>query len=279
MKHSAESWGTGRAVARIPRISGSGTNRSGQGAFGNQCRKGRMFAPIKTWRRWHRRVNTNQKRHAVVSAVAASGVVPLVLGRGHKIQNIMELPLVISDKVEKIEKTKQIIAVLKKIGAFDDIQKVIDSKTIRAGVGKARGRRYAMKKGPMIVCFNENINLIKAVRNIPGVDICNVKRLNIIQLAPGGQMGRFVIWTESAFKHLNEIFGTYRYTSQQKCDYQLERPLMTNADLARIINSNEIQSVIKPAGHTEITHTIQKKNPLTNHNAKFLLNPNAKLVQ
>jgi len=34
-KHSAESWGTGRAVARIPRISGSGTHRSGQGAFGN----------------------------------------------------------------------------------------------------------------------------------------------------------------------------------------------------------------------------------------------------
>jgi len=28
-QHSAESWGTGRAVARIPRISGSGTNRSG----------------------------------------------------------------------------------------------------------------------------------------------------------------------------------------------------------------------------------------------------------
>jgi len=28
-KHSAESWGTGRAVARIPRVGGSGTHRSG----------------------------------------------------------------------------------------------------------------------------------------------------------------------------------------------------------------------------------------------------------
>lgn len=46
MKHSAESWGTGRAVARIPRISGSGTHRSGQGAFGNMCRKGRMAFPL-----------------------------------------------------------------------------------------------------------------------------------------------------------------------------------------------------------------------------------------
>ena len=32
---SAESWGTGRAVARIPRVAGGGTSRSGQGAFGN----------------------------------------------------------------------------------------------------------------------------------------------------------------------------------------------------------------------------------------------------
>jgi len=56
-KHSAESWGTGRAVARIPRVGGSGTSRSGQAAFGNMCRKGRMFAPLKTYRRWHRRVN------------------------------------------------------------------------------------------------------------------------------------------------------------------------------------------------------------------------------
>lgn len=57
MKHSAESWGPGRAVARVPRVSGSGTHRSGQGAFTNQCRKGRMFAPTHTWRRWHRKVN------------------------------------------------------------------------------------------------------------------------------------------------------------------------------------------------------------------------------
>lgn len=32
---SAESWGTGRAVARIPRVRGGGTHRSGQAAFGN----------------------------------------------------------------------------------------------------------------------------------------------------------------------------------------------------------------------------------------------------
>ena len=59
---SAESWGTGRAVARIPRVPGGGTHRAGQGAFGNMCRGGRMFSPTKIWRRWHRKVNLNQKR-------------------------------------------------------------------------------------------------------------------------------------------------------------------------------------------------------------------------
>lgn len=79
---SAESWGTGRAVARIPRVRGGGTHRSGQGAFGNMCRGGRMFAPTKPWRRWHRRININQKRYALVSSIAASGVPALVMSKG-----------------------------------------------------------------------------------------------------------------------------------------------------------------------------------------------------
>ena len=79
---SAESWGTGRAVARIPRVRGGGTHRSGQGAFGNMCRGGRMFAPTKTWRRWHRKINVNQKRYAMCSAIAASGSPALVMSKG-----------------------------------------------------------------------------------------------------------------------------------------------------------------------------------------------------
>ena len=79
---SAESWGTGRAVARIPRVRGGGTHRSGQGAFGNMCRGGRMFAPTKTWRRWHRRINVNQRRYAMTSAIAATGIPALVMSKG-----------------------------------------------------------------------------------------------------------------------------------------------------------------------------------------------------
>lgn len=121
---SAESWGTGRAVARIPRVRGGGTHRAGQGAFGNMCRGGRMFAPTKTWRRWHRRVNVTQRRHAAASAISASGVTALVMAKGHAIERVNEVPLVVSDKVQEYKKTKQAVALLKSVKAWDDVEKV-----------------------------------------------------------------------------------------------------------------------------------------------------------
>jgi large subunit ribosomal protein L4e len=101
-----------------------------------------MFAPLKTWRRWHRKVNLKQKRHAIVSALAASCWVPLVLSRGHRIDDVPELPLVLDDKIESTEKTRDIIALLKRFKAFEDADKVARTKRIRAGIGKLRNKRY-----------------------------------------------------------------------------------------------------------------------------------------
>jgi large subunit ribosomal protein L4e len=272
MQHSAESWGTGRAVARIPRVGGSGTNRSGQGAFGNMCRKGRMFAPLKTWRRWHRKVNLKQKRHAIASALAASAITPLVIARGHRISSIPNLPLVVDDKVEGIEKTKDALSFLKRIGADEDVARVATTKALRPGIGKLRNKRFKVRRGPLVIYSNENANLIKSVRNVPGVDICNVHRLNLKQLAPGGHLGRFIIWTESAFRALNKIFGTYRIPGQEKGGYKLHRTVLENADIAKIINSNEIQSVVRQAKANVAEH-IQKRNPLRNEEAMEHLNP------
>ena len=167
MKASAESWGTGRAVARIPRVRGGGTHRSGQGAFGNMCRGGRMFGPTKTWRRWHRKVNIKQRRYAVVSAIAASGVPGLVLAKGHQIDETPEVPLVLNDKVEELKKTKEAVKLLKKLKAWKDIEKVYATKRFRAGKGKMRNRRRIMKRGPLVI-YNKDNGLTKAFRNIPG---------------------------------------------------------------------------------------------------------------
>lgn len=275
---SAESWGTGRAVSRIPRVPGGGTHRAGQGAFGNMCRGGRMFAPTKIWRRWHRRINVNMKRYAVVSAIAASAVPSLVMARGHRIEDVPELPLVVNDSAEGIEKTATAIKALKQIGAYADAEKAKDSQAIRPGKGKMRNRRYISRKGPLIVYGTEGSKLVKAFRNIPGVEVINVERLNLLKLAPGGHLGRFVIWTKSAFEKLDSIYGSVDKVSEKKKGYLLPRAKMANADLPRIINSDEVQSVVRPI-KKEVKRAPMKKNPLKNLNAMLKLNPYAKTAR
>jgi large subunit ribosomal protein L4e len=273
-EHSAESGGTGRAVARIPRISGSGTSRSGQATFGNMCRKARMFAPLKIWRKWHRKCNITQRRHACAAALAASACAPLVMARGHRIESVPELPLVI--ETLNTPNTKSLLTTLKTFGVGDDLLKVRKSKHVRVGTGKYRNSRYVMGKGPLIIYGDESAEVKKMARNLPGVDTCNVHRLNILQLAPGGHLGRFLIFTKDAFLALNKIFGTHRYAGVEKSGYHLNRSVMTCADLSRIINSDKVQASLREQRTSVRVHDKTKKNPITNKALMQKLNPFSK---
>jgi len=116
---------------------------------------------------------------------------------------------------------------------------------------------------------------VTAVRNLPGVDTCYVDDLNLLQLAPGGHMGRLVIWTEEAFDKLDRLFGdSLGAKAELKNGFTLSRPTMLNADVSRIINSEEVQKVVRPAkrGHPV---TLRKKNPLKNLGVMIKLNPYA----
>ena len=270
-EHSAESWGTGRAVARIPRISGSGTSRSGQATFGNMCRKARMFAPLKIWRKWHAKCNVQQRRAAVASAIAASACTPLVMARGHHVENVPEFPLVIDNLA--LPNTKSLLGALANFGVQDDLAKVRRSKKIKTGTGKYRNSRYVMRKGPLIVYDNEEDGVKQAARNLPGVDTCNVHRLNVLQLAPGGHLGRFLIFTKKAFKSLDAVFGSVGVQSAEKKGWVLNRPMMECADLARIINSDQVQAKLREQRTSVRVHDKTKKNPLTNKAQMQKLNP------
>jgi large subunit ribosomal protein L4e len=183
-----------------------------------------------------------------------------------------EVPLVVSG-IEGIKKTKEATAVLERLGAFEDVQKVKDTKRIRVGKGKARNRRHVLRKGPLII-FNEDNGIEQAFRNIPGVELCSVDRLNLLQLAPGGHMGRLIVWTDGAFQRLESLFGSLSKKSEEKHNYQPPRPLMNNADLARIINSEEVQKKLRPTVK-QTKHVKHKKNPLKNLGAMVKLNPYA----
>lgn len=268
---SAESWGTGRAVARIPRVSGGGTNRSGQGAFGNMCRGGRMFAPTKTWRRWHRHINVNQRRYALCSALAASAIPSLIMSKGHRIEQIPEVPLVIADKIQELKKTKEAVAVLHRLKVWPDIEKVKNSRRFRAGVGKMRNRRRIQRRGPIIIYAQDN-GICRAFRNIPGITLINVERLNLLKIAPGGHVGRFCIWTESAFKRLDAIYGSWAKPSKEKAHFNLPMTKMTTTDLSRLLKSDEIQKALR-APKKETQKRVLKRNPLKNVSVMKRLNP------
>lgn len=274
---SAESWGTGRAVARIPRVRGGGTHRSGQAAFGNMCRGGRMFAPTKVFRRWHRRVNVGQRRYAIASAIAASGVPALVQARGHVIDNIAEVPFVVQDKIESLKKTKDAVALLKRLNLWADIEKVYKTKRQRAGKGKRRNRRHKQKCGPVIV-YNNDGGIVHAFRNIPGVTLQKISALNLLKLTPGGHLGRLILWTDSAFRKLDSVFGTFTRTSEQKKNFMLPRPKMINSDFKRIINSETVLKAIKPQSLPKRVRKVHR-NPLRKPKLMVKLNPYSEVVR
>ena len=171
-----------------------------------------MFAPTKIWRRWHRKINLNQRRYATCSALSASALPGLVMARGHRIQEIAEVPLVVSNDIESISKTSAAVSLLKTLKAYGDVEKSKASRKIRAGKGKMRNRRHTQRRGPLII-YNEDHGITQAFRNLPGVELANVNYLNLLQLAPGGHLGRFIIWSKAAFVKLDEIYGTYRRQS------------------------------------------------------------------
>merc|ERR1711887_137024 len=222
------------------------------------------FAPTKTWRNWHRRVNINQKRYTLCSAIAATSSPAIVMSKGHMIQEIPEVPLVVSDKAQELKKTKDAVLFLKKHRAWTDVLKVYKSKRFRAGKGKMRNR-------PLVV-YDKDQGLKLAFRNIPGIETISVNKLNLLKLAPGGHVGRFTIWTESAFRKLDSLYGTGRKSSTIKKNYNLPPAKMANTDLARLIRSDEIQAVVR-APNKVVKRRVVKHNPLKNTRALLQLNP------
>ncbi|MDD4280611.1 MAG: 50S ribosomal protein L4 [Candidatus Methanofastidiosa archaeon] len=198
---SAESLGKNRGIARLPRMK-SGPRR---GAFVPQTVGGRRAHPPLVEKILHEKINRKERRLALMSAIAVTGKADMVRSRGHRIEAIKEFPLVISDDLEKVRKTKETREIFKLIGVWDDILRAREKK-IRAGKGKMRGRKYKKKKGPLVI-VSRNQGIYLGARNHPGVDIIEVENLSTEDLAPGTEPGRLVIWTKSAIEKLNILFG------------------------------------------------------------------------
>jgi len=197
IRTSAESWGSGRGVAQVPRLkNGSRVARV------PQATGGRAAHPPKVAKILVKDINRKEKRKAFRSAVAASISAELIQGRGHLFTVESGLPLVFEDRFEEITRTGDVIAALTALGVYADIERAKNSRKVRAGRGTMRGRRYKQRKSVLIVTGNEPL---RAARNLAGVDAVAVNQLNTELLAPGTQAGRLTIWTESAIRRLEEL--------------------------------------------------------------------------
>jgi len=192
---TAESFGVGRGISRVPRVGGHGP-LSGTAAFAPGTMGGRMAFPPVTSKRTAKSMNKKERRVALDSAIAATGSTNLVRGRGHKFDEVIELPLIVTDDVEKFSKSSAAKTFLAAIGVSDDIDRVKKSKRIR-------GKNRTHSVGPLLV-VSEYQGAQRAFENFEGVDVVRVKDLNVEALAPGTHPGRLTIWTESAVKTLSD---------------------------------------------------------------------------
>ena len=201
-KTSAESRGTGMAMARVPREKGGG----GKAAFAPGTVGGRQAHPPRADARIVKEIPKKEKRLALLSAIAATASKETVASRGHEVEGVLEIPLIVEDSLSTLIKTKDVENALTNLGMLTDIYRVRESRNIRAGKGKHRGRKMKQAVGPLIVVA-ENKGLINAASNLPGVDIVSVKNLNAEILAPGTHPGRLTLWTNGALEQLNKLYG------------------------------------------------------------------------
>ncbi|WP_321211671.1 50S ribosomal protein L4 [Methanothermobacter sp. DP] len=197
---SAKSYGAGRGVAMVPRI-----KNGSRAAFVPQAVGGRRAHPPRPQKNYHERINRKERRLAIRSAVAATAMRDLVEARGHRIENVPQVPLVVDDELSRIKRTADTREVFRKLGIMDDIVRAKEGKKIRAGKGKMRGRKYRTPKGPLIV-VGEDKGIALGARNHPGVDVVTVENLNAELLAPGTHPGRLTVFTRSAIEKLEGLF-------------------------------------------------------------------------
>jgi len=186
----------GLGISRVPRkiMSRRGTRMNWVGAFAPGTVGGRRAHPPKASKIFWQKINKKERRKALRSAISATVALDLVKNRNHLPPEIY--PFILDNSFEQIKRTKEFEFALASLGLEKELARV-DYKKVRAGKGKMRGRRYRKKTGPLIV-VGSSCNLLKSGRNIPGIDVIEVKKLNVELLAPGSQLGRLTLFTENA---------------------------------------------------------------------------------
>lgn len=191
---------TGTGQSRIPRVKGSRYSRSGMAGGVASVVKGRLAHPPRSEKVIHFKINKKEKRLATESAIAYTANLEAVKARGHKVKEAT-LPLVVTDDIESVEKTSELVTFLEKAKMSEELSRLYGGIKRNSGKARMRGRAYRERIGPLFVVTNDR-GLGRASGSIPGVDVVRVEDLSILDLAPGGVPGRLTLWTESSITTL-----------------------------------------------------------------------------
>ena len=201
-RNTAESRGTGLGISRMPRLKARGQ----RAAFAPGTVGGRSAHPPEAEKKIKKKLPKKEMHLALRSAIAATGSKESVSSRGHMVDDIPDFPLIVVDEIQSLKQTKDIKEALINLGVWADIFRVKESRKVRAGKGKMRGRKMKQAVGPLLV-ITKNEGVAEAARNLPGVDVVSVENLNAELLAPGTHSGRLTVWTNSAFEKVETFFG------------------------------------------------------------------------
>ena len=203
---SAESRNTGLGIARIARAKGQGFPRAGQAAGVAGVRHGRMAHPPVSFRRIYKKINKKEKTLALCSAIAATSRLDLIARRGHKLSENLELPLIVSNKIESLDKVNDLRKTLTKFGLEADLERARSRSRTVGGTSRRHGRSSGVS---MLILVSSNSNIIRLSRSLPGVDIKAVENLNLMDLLPGSKPIRLTLFSENAVNVLTK-FGGFR---------------------------------------------------------------------
>lgn len=201
---SAESRNTGLGIARLARARGEGFPRAGQAAEVAGVRHGRVAHPPESWKIIYKKINHKEKQLGLCSAIAATAIKELVQRRGHKLDDKVKLPIIVSNDIESIAKTKDLKKALVDLGLGEDIIRASATRKAQSGTARRRGRQARSGKSALVLVGNDS-KLVTLSQSISGVDVRHVKDVSVIDLAPGSKPIRLTIYSQNAIEQLNNL--------------------------------------------------------------------------
>jgi large subunit ribosomal protein L4e len=182
----------GRGISRTPRKTmwRRGTQFMWVGANAPGTRGGRRSHPPKGIGK-EKKINKKEIQLAFNSAFAATASKDFITKRYASIDKIESAPFIIETLPTK---TKDLVTMIKTI--LPGLDKIaFKNKEVRAGKGKARGRKYKSNAGVLIIAAKDESKSLK------GFDIISTDDVTISDLYP---LGRLTIYTEKAIHELSK---------------------------------------------------------------------------